>query len=133
MSSEPLPAVPMPQRVSNVNISSHYTLKSVCIFDHYTSSLFSRSNDMSNAVGDLIHVYIPNTSESQEISDFLSVAPFACVYFRCIALRTRRGRAELNKSATICSLKAKLETNQHKSSHILCGRCASRGFFCIVK
>lgn len=67
MSSELLPAVPVPQRASNVNISSHYTLKSAYIFDCYTSSLFFKSNEMSNAVGDLIHVYIPNTSESQEI------------------------------------------------------------------
>lgn len=41
----------------------------------------------------------------------------------------RRRRAELNKSAAICSLKIKFEANQHKSSNVLHRRCSSFFFF----
>lgn len=68
----------------------------------------------------------PKYKEKPRSSYFPSVVAFAYIYFRGIGWRTflcvclsRRGRAELNKSAAICSLKIKFEANQHKSSSIL--------------
>lgn len=75
--------------------------------------------------------YISKTQTKANFSQ--SVLSFTCVYFRSTDLRffslSRRRRAELNKSAAICSLKIKFEANQHKSSNVLHRRCSSFFFF----